>query len=380
MKELEILTELSETLVNPFIDEWKKQGKKVIGYYCPYMVEEIIYAAGALPYRIRGTESSSTTHADEYLHSTNCSSCRNVLDLALKGKYSFLDGFAAVNSCDHIRRMFDIWRKGYVNLPYSPFFLHLVSTPYITKDYAIEQFKSELITFKDSLAEYLGVEITEKALRDAIQACNESRRLLKKLYEFRKRAAPPISGAQTLAVVIAGTCMPKAEYNQMLGKLVEELDSAKGISEYRARLMVVGSEIDDPDLVKLIEDCGGLVVADYTCYGPIYFWDLVDESLDAMEGLARRYLRRLSCPRMVEEHGSRTRFIEKMVEDFGISGIIFQRLLYCDVWSGEGAMLAWKTKEAGIPFLSLEREYLTGAVGALKVRIEAFIEMIGDVI
>ncbi len=145
MKELETLTELAKTLVNPFIKGWKEQGKKVIGYYCPYTVEEIIYAAGALPYRIRGTGSTSTTHVDGYLHSTNCSSCRNVLDLALKGKYSFLDGFAAVNSCDHIRRMFDVWRRGYVTLPYSPYFLHLVSTPYITKDYAIEQFRAELI-------------------------------------------------------------------------------------------------------------------------------------------------------------------------------------------------------------------------------------------
>ena len=286
-------------------------------------------------------------------------------------------GFAAVNSCDHIRRMFDIWRRGYVPLPYSPYFLHLVSTLYITKDYAIEQFKAELIKFKNSLAEYLGVEIADETLRDAIRACNESRRLLTRLYDLRKRDNPPISGAQALAVVIAGTCMPKAEYNQMLGALVEELDSAKGISEYGARVMLVGSEIDDPDFVKLIEDLGGLVVADYSCFGPIYFWDLVDESLDPMEGLAKRYLRRLSCPRMVEEHASRTSFIKEIAEDFGVNGLIFQRLLYCDVWSGERAMLAWEAEEAGVPFLSLEREYPIGAAGTLKTRIEAFLEMIG---
>ncbi len=214
-------------------------------------------------------------------------------------------------------------------------------------------------------------------MREAIRSCNESRRLLKRLYELRKKDAPPISGTQALAVVIAGTCMPKAEYNQVLGKLVEELDIAKGISEYEARVMVVGSEIDDPDFVKLIEDLGGLVVVDYSCFGPVYFWDLVDESLDPMEGLARRYLRRLSCPRMVGEHASRMSFIKGMVEDFGVNGLIFQRLLYCDVWSGERAMLAWEAEEVGIPFLSLEREYPIGAVETLKTRIEAFLEMIG---
>jgi benzoyl-CoA reductase subunit C len=33
--------------------DYKKQGKKVIGFFCSYIPEEIIYAGGMLPYRIR---------------------------------------------------------------------------------------------------------------------------------------------------------------------------------------------------------------------------------------------------------------------------------------------------------------------------------------
>ena len=124
-----------------------------------------------------------------------------------------------------------------------------------------------------------------------------------------------------MAVIIAGTCMPKAEYNQLLGKLVEGLDGQKGISDYTARVMVVGSCVDDVAFIELVEDVGGLVVADYSCFGPLYFYDLADESLDPIDGLAKRYLRGLSCPRMIGGHADRTRFIIGMAKDFGVKAL-----------------------------------------------------------
>jgi len=36
---------------------------------------------------------------------------------------------------------------------------------------------------------------------------------------------------------------------------------------FRARVVVAGSEIDDPEFTKLLETCGAMVVADRYCFG-----------------------------------------------------------------------------------------------------------------
>ena len=49
MKALEELTRLSQTPFESAVVEHRKEGKKVIGFFCPYVPEEIIYAGGMLP-------------------------------------------------------------------------------------------------------------------------------------------------------------------------------------------------------------------------------------------------------------------------------------------------------------------------------------------
>ncbi|MFR0796647.1 MAG: 2-hydroxyacyl-CoA dehydratase family protein [Oscillospiraceae bacterium] len=70
------------------------------------------------------------------------------------------------------------------------------------------------------------------------------------------------------------------------------------------RLVVTGSEIDDPAFTKLIEDCGAMVVADRYCYGSLPGREQI-EILDGetpLRAVARHYLRTSQCPRC---HGAR---------------------------------------------------------------------------
>ena len=106
MTALEQLTKPAETITNPAIERWKEKGGKVIGYYCTYVPEEVIHAAGMLPYRMRATGSTGTELGDVYSSHLSCSFVRHSLDQAMRGEYNFLDGLVALFSCDHIRRLF----------------------------------------------------------------------------------------------------------------------------------------------------------------------------------------------------------------------------------------------------------------------------------
>lgn len=372
MKALEQMLELAAKTPNPAIERWKQQGKKVVGFFCSYVPEELIHAAGLFPYRVKARGCTETPLADSLMAPVNCSFARACLQLALQGNYRFLDGVVSINSCDHIRRMYDVWRYR-VDIPY----YHFLSVPHKVGEEAVAWYRDEIANFKESLEKAFGVTITADRLRDSIKVYNETRRLLRRLYDLRRAAKPPINGVESHDIVVAATATPKEEYNRLLTKVLDEVSHRNGISGTTARLMVVGSALDDPALIGVVEELGGLVVADALCFGSRYFWDPVKEGGDPIDRLARSYLTRPACPRMATEHPSRMRYIQDMVKDFAVDGVILERIRYCDLWGGESMVLQKDLAEAGIPVLVLDREYALSGEGQIKTRVQAFLEVLG---
>ena len=364
----------AETLVNPVLQRWKDQGGKVVGYFCSTVPEEIITAAGLTPFRMRATGSTSTEESDAFYSSINCSFPRHCFNQVLTGDFKFLDGIVCVNSCDHVRRIYDNWKRF---VPTD--FIEMMSLPRKTGPDQVGWYTEELAMLKDKTGKHFGVEITDDRLWKAIKLHNETRRLQKKLYELRKQEKPPITGAETLAVMVAGTAMPHDQYNEMLRELLDELSGTEGPGSHRARLLIVGGILDDPAYIKVIEDQGGLVVTDSTCFGSRLMWVEVDENAsDPISALAQYYLTdRPSCPRMYGEHDNRTQYVIDMCREFNCDGVIGERLIFCDSWLVEHYMLGQDLKAAGIPMLKLDREYITSGIGQLRTRVQAFLETMG---
>ena len=367
-------SEAAETLANPVLQSWKDQGGKVVGYFCSHVPEEIITAAGLVPFRMRATGSTSTEESDAFYSSINCSFPRHCFNLALIGEFKFLNGVICVNSCDHVRRIYDNWKQ-FVPVD----FIEIMSLPRKTGPDQVGWYRDELAMLKEKIEKHFGVEISDDTLWKAIKLHNETRRLQRKLYDLRKQDKPPITGAETLAVMVAGTAMPKEKYNAMLRELLDELSGSEGPGTHRARLMIVGGILDDPAYIKVIEDQGGLVVTDSTCFGTRVMWLEVDESLrDPITALAQYYIaERPSCPRMYGEHDNRAKYVIDMCREFNCDGVIGERLMFCDSWLVEHYMLDQDLRANGIPFLKLDREYLTSAIGQLRTRVQAFLETMG---
>lgn len=358
-------------LPNAWINGWKKEGKKVLGYFCSYIPDEIIYAADILPIRIRARSCGDTPMGDAYMSATTCSFTRCCLELASRKQYDYLDGIVSSNTCDQVRRLYDNIRFK------APFpFHYFLSIPSNVNDITIDWFKHELFKFKASLEENFEIEIIDERLRHAIKTYNKSRNLLKQLFTLRKGANPPITGTEVMKVISAGVTIPKEQFNELLTQYLKEADGKEGNSDYRGRIMLVGSLLDDPEYVKIIEDLGGLVVTDSLCFGTRYFWDLVDERSNPLGALAERYLSKVSCPRMTDGYLARKRFIKNMIKEFYVDGVIFERMKFCPFWWGEIFLLRKELKELGVPCLDLEREYVLGGVGQMKTRIQAFMEVI----
>ena len=376
MRELDRFMEIVKTTCNETMKAWKDGGGRIVGYFCTNVPEELIMAAGMLPYRVRSPESRDTSEADRYTTYLNCTYCRHVVDDALLGNYDFLDGFVGSNGCDQMRRVSDIFRAVSFKeaAEKDEFFLEYVGAPRVPMDEAsLKYYKDEIIRMKEQMEEFFDVQITEDKLNEAIREVNESRRLLHELYELRKAEQPPITGAEALSVTVAYTCMPKDQFNRELKALLAGLGDRKAAPDHKKRLFLYGSELDDPDWVKLIEDQGALVVADGTCFGGRMFWDFVDESSGPIEALAKRYHERWSCPRMCDRERRQDK-IKEMVRDWNADGIVGERIVFCQLWGSEKVMTNLEAQDSGTPTLWLEREYLLGGTGQIKTRVQAFLE------
>jgi benzoyl-CoA reductase/2-hydroxyglutaryl-CoA dehydratase subunit BcrC/BadD/HgdB len=368
---LEKLTSLACTVSNSAVNEWKSKGKLIMGYICSYIPEEIFHAAGILPYRIGARGCRETTSADAVMAPITCSFARCCLELALRGEYNFLDGLVFMNACDGMRRMCDNWVHK-IDVGFSC----AISVPQKTDQDAIAWYKQELYTLKDKLQEFSGVSITDESLRNSIQICNQTRRLLKRLYELRQRQNPPLTGAETQDIVIMANAMPKEDYNSLLEESIGQAGERKGSTGHKARLMIVGNMLDDSSYTKFIEEAGGLVVTDFSCFGTLSFWRPVNSTEEPMDGLASAYLDRVTCPRMPCKQAAMRDLMKEMVETFQVDGIIFERMMYCNLWSGETMALEKIATEMKIPLLVLDREYIAAGLGQLRTRIQAFLEMI----
>ena len=367
----EKLSEMADSILNPFVEDWKKQGKPVLGFTCSYVPREIIHAAGILPYRIRAGGSGERTMGDVRMSQITCPFSRSILELALKGEYAFLDGLISMNSCECMRRMCDNW----VNEIDTDFF-HFLSVPYKSSEEAVEWFREELQLFRENLEKSFDVAITDEKLRDSIKIHNKTRELLRRLYDLRKRKDPQVSWVETQKIGTMFGAMPVEEYNAQLERLIDEIESRKGITDYRARLMVIGTPLDNPSNSQAIEDLGGLVVTDLSCFGAISFWDPVDLEGDALSNIAGTYLNDPRCPRMPGKGGERFDLIKEMAESFDIDGIVFERMMFCNIWGGETMSLEKDVKELNIPMLIIDTEYAPGSEGQIGTRVEAFLEMI----
>lgn len=369
--------EASTALDNKHVTRWKKSGKKVVGYTCSYVPDEIFHAADILPFRIRGFGATDVTIGDTYFGPFICSLPKCMLQLAGEGKFDFLDGAIITPGCDSMRRLDECWRKAGSDTPgvIPPFFFHY-GVPHKYADYTIKWFTEETRRLIAAVQEHFKVNITAADLKKSIQVYNHSRKLLERFDELRTLDNPPFSGEEALAVILAGTTMPREEYNTLLEKFISYAEKAPGIKD-RVRLMLVGSANDDIGLVRVIEGAKALVVADNLCFGSRFYTDRVGEDGDPVFELSKRYLGHNDCPRMYGDYQRRLNILEQKVKKAKIDGVILQNIRFCDLHGAENGIFERDLEAKGIPCMRIEREYgPLVETGRMKMRVDAFIERI----
>ncbi|MDO8491357.1 MAG: 2-hydroxyacyl-CoA dehydratase family protein [Dehalococcoidia bacterium] len=354
--------------------EWKKQGKKVIGTICLSVPEEIIYAAGMLPWRVSGTWRENTPLASAYRLPYTCPFCTHVLESLLTGELGFMDGVVFTDRDYDIVRLSDVWTE----VGKTPF-LHIMHLPQRDSELARLHLAKGIRALMGAIEKLGGKRITDESLSHAIDVYNERQALVANLFEMRKREKPPLSGAEVLGITTAAGVMPADEFNRELKALLPYIERRKPLlCNVRPRLLVSSDMLDNPAYLRVIEDAGCLVAMDDLDTGSRHFQQAVDTGhSDPAYALAKHYITGHGSAR-TGQWDEQAQQVVQWVKDFSIDGVVDLRQAWCFPRMWRAPFFQPKLAEAGIPNISIEREYHLANVGQLRTRIEAFLEMLGN--
>jgi benzoyl-CoA reductase/2-hydroxyglutaryl-CoA dehydratase subunit BcrC/BadD/HgdB len=364
-------------LTSPFpesvaVKDWKASGGKVIGWFNPYVPEEILHAAGMLPFEVTGNnEPVQMQGAEAYIHSNSCSKIRTCWQLQLDGKYNFLDGLVSSSMCDQDKRLYSVWEY-YKKLPY----MDILYAPRKRDEEAVKLYLGDLEDFRDRLSLFRWNRLPASDIANSIKVYNRGRELMKQVYELRKRDRPPVTGAEALEVSKAAARLPRERFNELMEQLLDEIGKSGREIKKGRRLMVIGSDLHNANQMAALEALDAVVVVDEMDIGIRRAWGQVDRELPPMEALARYYV----MGRPVDKHNwnsdRRLEFIGEMAEQYKVDGIVSEDVRFCTYNGWDKFDLKKQMQARGIPILEIDLEYGHPAGSQVKIRAEAFMEML----
>jgi len=356
-----------------YAKSWKERtGGKVLGYFCTYVPEEILYAAGVLPVRIFGSHEPQDV-TEPHIFNMFCPFCRDCLAQGLKGRYDYLDGIMIAQSCLHIRQAFASWQK---HIP-AGFDYYLCMPNNVQSPRALPFLTGELLQLKQSIEQWIGETIADDNLDNAIDIYNRNRGLMRAIYDLRKADVPPLSGEDAIEMVLSSQVTDKAEHNVELMATLDELPNRGSSRTPGIRLMILGSEFDHIAFINMVESCDATIVIDDHCTGSRYFWNDVRPDHDRIVAIAARYIDRIPCPSKDWMVRTRVDHILKLGRDWNVDGAIIIQQKFCDPHELDNPSIRKALHDIRIKTLALEFD-TTFPIGQYKTRVEAFLEILGE--
>ncbi len=385
LKHLYYFENLLKDANNELVRKAKEDGKIAVGYTCYHMPEVLLNLGDCFSVRLRAPRTGSMEVSTYYMSNATCEYARALLERGLEGGYKFLDCMAGVDVCECMNRsMENMELLGIEDKEKEGFFWCNLDSPCSDDEDCVLHLK-EQVTRKvlKKLEENYKVDISDSEIRKSVEKHNRICRAITEIGNFRKLDNPTITGYEFHILTLASYCCPKDMIIDKLEETLEELRERKADEKknFRAKVVVVGSEIDDPELISLIEDSGALVVADRFCYGSVPGRQeiiLTDEE-DALTQVCRNYLETTLCVRHCAKHKCQKRLdtVAGLKEEYGADGVIYEQIKFCTYWSYERALASHiMIDEYNIPTLSIDRPYMSRTSGQLRTRVQAFVESI----
>ncbi|MBQ0135146.1 MAG: 2-hydroxyacyl-CoA dehydratase [Oscillospiraceae bacterium] len=381
LKHLIYFENLLEESSNELIKQAQEEGDLAIGYTCYSIPEVLLNVDKCFSVRMRAPRTGSIDIATYYMSNYTCEFARSLLERSIEGGFNYLDGVAGVDACSMMNRFYEHYELLKLNEKPNLFVTHC-DIPFKTEEWSLNAYVKQMrIRLLDVMEASYGVDTSDKAIRKAVEEHNEVCKIITEIGNMRALDNPPITGYEFHILNLVSYCCPKKLILPYLKETLKEIKERKPDPEpwYRARVAVVGSEIDDPSLTKMIEECGAFVVSDRFCFGSTPGREVIElnDEEDALTQICRHYMMKSECARWMADSKvmQRRETSDMLAKKFNADGIIYEQMKFCDYWGFERALVSHiMADEYGWPVLSIDRPYNARSSGQLRTRFQAFVE------
>lgn len=363
------------------LQEAKSRGSKVVGTFCVFVPEEIVWAAGGICVGLCAGAEIGQEAAEQVLPRNTCALIKSFMGFKLAKLCPFFESCDLVvgeTTCDGKKKAYEVLED------YAP--VYVMEVPQMKETWDMALWKEQVRRFKSRIEELTGNPITPESLASAIAMINARRRVLQRLDSLRKAVPAPISGRDALLVNQISFYDDPIRFTQKINELCDEMEARVArhegvVPEGTPRLMLSGCPMAVPNwkLSYVVESSGAVIVGEESCIGVRNTRDLVSEdgrSLDEMlDRIAERYMK-IDCA-CFTPNKERIQNVLSMAKDLRVDGVIHYSLQFCDPYTIESFKVEKALAREGIPVLRIETDYSMQDVEILKNRVEAFVGTLG---
>ena len=368
LKHLIFFENLLQDANNELVQKACEEGKRCLGYNCYYIPEVLMNLDGCFSTRLRAPRCTSPDVATYYMTGRTCPYVRSILERAIEGGYNHLSALFGAENCAAMERMEEHF---YLLKPVKndDFFVTIIDPPMKGDKTNLDYYKVQLQKHvMGPMKNVFGIDTSDEAMRRAIERFNKLCRVITEIGDLRKLDNPPITGYEFHVIQLVSEVCPHELILPYLEETLAELKKRKPEPEFpfRARVVLAGSEIDDPEFTKLVEMCGAMVVADRYCFGSLPSREEIEiqDGEDAFTAICRHYLHWNQCARFMDgmKIDQRHDALVQLVKDYKADGIIYENMKFCEFWSYEKVLASHiMIEEHDIPCATIEKEYALGS-------------------
>ena len=381
LRHIRFYESLLEQTNNELVQQAKAAGGIAVGYTCYYLPEPLLNCGSAFSVRLRAPNTGSLDISQYYMSSFICGYARALFERAFEGGFSFLDFYASSDTCQQMVRVAENIHE--LDLIDNPGYSHgIIDAPMKISTHGkklyVQQIRREIL---EPLHERYGVDVSDASIRKAVAEHNALCAVFEEISEMRKAENPVITPREFHILCLVSYACPTALILPYLRETLEDLRQRESdaVCPWRARIVVVGGELDDYAFSEILENCRCYVAADRYCFGSIPGRQQIPlrEDAPALEQVCSFYLESNQCPRFMSQEKilERRELVRRLVEEYRADGILYEQAKFCDFWGYERTLAVQVMREEyGIPTLGIDREYVVRGSGQLSTRIQAFME------
>jgi len=351
------------------VRRWREAGGKVAGHFQVYFPEEIVHAAGMLPFKVRGAP-ADPNKADSHFGSYLCSILKTSLELALSDVVE-MDMFVSHPICDAARNLAAIWGR---NSDYPSQILYLPQNP--NSAGSVGYLRHEYDRMRRVVEEVAGRTISDDDLANSIAVFNENRSLMRELYDIKRETPWLIAAEDAYALVSLAGMMPREEHNELLRTLLPMVRERSLKPEDRIRLVFEGGFCEQPpfDLVRMLGRTAYVVDDDFHI-GMRWITDDVDVDGDPLENLAEAYIERSSySPVQHDLRKPKEKMLIARIRDSKADAVIVAAAKMCEPGLEEQVTYTHALDDEGIAYFVSEFEENMTSFDQLELQLETFVE------